>query len=239
MIAVVLAAPLAAHAEDPKVEAKHHVERATQLHKDGRFADALDELKTAYALDPEPQLLYAMGQLLVKLGRCAEAINYYQRFVDSKPEPEVAQLATEAIHVCQTNPPPEIVHVEAPANIGTPAPKSAAPAPASAAEGAPWYGDYIADGLVGAGVVGGVVSVIFYHAAAHERDLADGATSYAAYSSLVDSATSKRSDAIIVGAIGAGLIVGGAVQFMLSDRGHPVTVAPTAGGASITVAGRF
>ncbi len=235
LVIAALALPGVARAEDPKAEAKRHVDHATELHKGGKFAEALDELKTAYALDPQPQLLYAMGQLLVNLGHCDQAINYYQRFVDSKPSVDLAQIATEAIAVCKTNPPPAIDQGAKPSEPAVTPPPVAAANP-SAPEGTPWYGDYLADGLVGAGVVSGVLGILFYRGATSDRDSADHATGYAAYKQLVDSASSKRTTAVVFGVLGAGLIGGGAVHFMVSDR---VQVAPAPGGATVSIAGRF
>lgn len=100
---VVGAVPAAA---DPKAEATQHFERASVAHEEGRFRDALRELTLAYALDPRPELLYAIAQVHVKLGECPQAISFYQRFIASKPKPEHAARARQAITVCKTNPPP-------------------------------------------------------------------------------------------------------------------------------------
>jgi tetratricopeptide (TPR) repeat protein len=93
-------------AADPKTDAKEHFAKASSAHKEGRFSDALNELTIAYALDPKPELLYAIGQIHVKLGQCPQAITFYQRFLASNPKPEQAALARKAIEVCKTNPPP-------------------------------------------------------------------------------------------------------------------------------------
>src|SRR5437867_9257716 len=74
-----LFAPATALAGD-KEDARAHVARATQAHKEARFEDALVELEAAYQLDPKPDLLYAIGQVDAKLGRCDEAIDHYRRF---------------------------------------------------------------------------------------------------------------------------------------------------------------
>jgi hypothetical protein len=61
---------------------------------------------TAYALDPRPELLYAIAQVHVKLGECPQAITFYERFIASNPKPEHVARARQAIEVCKTNPPP-------------------------------------------------------------------------------------------------------------------------------------
>ncbi|MEO7094086.1 MAG: tetratricopeptide repeat protein [Polyangiales bacterium] len=105
---VVAAVPATAFADDPKAEAKAHIERASALHEEGKHVEALAELKTAYALDPQPQLLFAMGQSHVQLGECTQAISYYQRFLAAKPSAAQARVTNEAIEACKTNPPPAV-----------------------------------------------------------------------------------------------------------------------------------
>src|SRR2546427_8374296 len=78
---------------DAKVEAKQHVHHATTLYDDGQFADALEELITAYALDPQPEILYAIAQANLRLDRCAQAITFYERFLETKPKPGPAAAA--------------------------------------------------------------------------------------------------------------------------------------------------
>lgn len=103
-------APRPAHA-DPQTQANAHLARATAAHKEGRYADALLELETAFVLDPRPELLYALGQVMVKLERCPEAVTYYRRFLATNPKPDSAARAQQAIAVCnmtqaQPVPPP-------------------------------------------------------------------------------------------------------------------------------------
>jgi len=147
-LAAVLAAPGAASA-DPKQEARAHVDRATKAHKAGQLEKALTELQAAYALDPQPQLLYALGQIYTKLGRCSEASDSYLRFLASGTDPKTAQVVKQALEACKaqgaTEPaaPAPTPAAAATASTRTPeetedplAGKSAAPAPAPA-EAAP------------------------------------------------------------------------------------------------------
>jgi len=62
LLVVLLVAPASAFA-GKKEEAKAHITKATKAHKDGRFEEARVELEAAYALDPNPDLLYAIGQV--------------------------------------------------------------------------------------------------------------------------------------------------------------------------------
>jgi tetratricopeptide (TPR) repeat protein len=100
---------------DSTTEAKQHFELASAAHKAGKFRDALNELMLAYALDPKPELLYAIAQVHVKLGECPQAITFYERFLASNPKPEFAARANAAINICKTNPPPAEAQVADPA----------------------------------------------------------------------------------------------------------------------------
>ena len=53
---------------DAKAEAKDHLKRAGIAHKEKRYDEALTELKISYTLDPQPALLYAIGQVYVARG---------------------------------------------------------------------------------------------------------------------------------------------------------------------------
>lgn len=105
-LAIVLAAPRPADA-GPKQEAKAHVDRATKAHKAGDLEKALKELQAAYGLDPQPQLLYALGQLYTKLGRCSEASDAYLRFLASGADAATAQVVKQAIDSCKAPAPTE------------------------------------------------------------------------------------------------------------------------------------
>ena len=106
LVVVAFAAmPLRAHA-DATAEAKQHFDLATVAHKEGRYADALSELMASYALEPRAELLFAIGQIHVKLGQCPQAVTFYQRFLATRPKPEVARRVKEAIEVCNMAPPP-------------------------------------------------------------------------------------------------------------------------------------
>ncbi len=105
LLVALLVAPPAALA-DKKADARMHVARATQAHQDGRFDDARAELEAAYAVDPQPDLLYAIGQVHAKLGNCSHAITYYKLFVAVQKDPRIAKVVDQAISACKPTPGP-------------------------------------------------------------------------------------------------------------------------------------
>lgn len=249
MTAVTLMASPQLASANPKAEAKQHVDRATELHEQGKFTEALDELKTAFSLHPKSELLYAMGQLHVLLGQCPQAITYYRRYLATKPPSSTANAAIEAIEVCKTNPPPAPPRDnppvgDAPPVIDKPSPPASSaplsPEPEIASERA-WYGDYIADALVVGGVAAGVFGIFEYRSAMQNRDRADTATNFQSYVDLVDRAHSQRTTGIVFGAVGAALVAAGGLHYMLTDRParHAVSIGPSHGGGTVTWTGWF
>jgi tetratricopeptide (TPR) repeat protein len=252
MAALTLIAPSQRAAADPRAEAKQHVERATELHDQGKFAQALDELKTAFSLDPKPELLYAMGQIHVSLGQCSQAITYYQRYLATKPAPNTANAAIEAIEACKTSPPPPADGALGSGDNATPpatttsspqdTPGSLPPPPeAPVARRRAWYGDYVADAMVAGGVAAGVAGIFEYRSAVQSRNRADAASNFQGYVDLVDRAHSQQTKAIVFGAAGAALVMAGGLHYVLTDRRarHTVAIGPSKGGAVVTWNGWF
>src|SRR5439155_21886635 len=59
------------------------------------------ELKTAYLLDPRPEILYAIGQAHSRLGQCEEAKVFYERFLATRPEADIATATRDAMAACK------------------------------------------------------------------------------------------------------------------------------------------
>ncbi|MGE5184049.1 MAG: tetratricopeptide repeat protein [Acidobacteriota bacterium] len=143
-LALVLALGSPAFAGPRQVEAKKHVEKATKLHADGKFDEALVELKAAYKLDPKPDLLFAMGQVYSKLGDCKQADSHFKQYgAKHKRDKQVQHIVEEAIHACKPveaappppppppePPPPAAVETTPPPPPAEPAPPPAPPPPA-------------------------------------------------------------------------------------------------------------
>ena len=252
-----------------KQEAKRHIDRATKAHKEGKFDVALVELKAAYKLDPQVELVYAIGQVYAKLGQCGEATTYFKEFAVKKGgKPEVQQVVDEAIASCQPSEPPAVPEptpaptptptpdpVSEPAPTPTPPPGPvAAPAspfvatsahvepPPSATESRHWYGDVLGDALVIGGVVSVVVGLVVYHSATSDLDSAESSGSVTRYDQLVDDAHSRRTDSIVLVGAGGALAVAGLVHYLVHDDGHEsrsIGLAPTRSGGLVTWTGGF
>lgn len=229
---VALAGPKQKHKQ--KSEAQAHIEKATQAHEAGDFETALVELQAAYALDPQPDLLYAMGQVHVKLGECQQAIDSYEQFLATNPDSEPAAAAHEAIDTCKAQlPPPE------PEPTPAPVTQPPSPPPPATPEARPFYTDKIGDALVGVGVVAMVVGGLEYASARSTLDDADAATTYAEHEQLVDDAHSKRNIGVAFGVAGLVAVGVGVWHYTKYHSEQAVAVAPTTSGGMVTWMGRF
>lgn len=234
---------------DAKSEAQKHVERATQFHQEGKFKDALDALMYAYSLHPKPDLLYAIGQVHVKLGDCTQAVHFYERFLASRPAEGPAAAAREAIETCKTNPPPRPPEPEPePEPQPQPDPEPPPPTPeppktVTTTTTRPFYTDVVGDALVGGGVVLGAVGLYMYAGAVSDLEAAEDAPTYDEHADLLEHSKSKRTLSIAFGIGGAALIGVGVVRWITGDRTvtveQPVAIVPTSEGGMITYGGRF
>src|SRR5262245_470128 len=230
LVIALVALPVVAVA-GPKDEAKKHVSKATEAHQAGNYDVALTELQAAYALDPQPDLLYAIGQVDVKLGKCDDAIASYEKFLATNPPADAANSAKEAIETCKAQAPP-------PPPEPTPPPQPAPPPPPPPApEGSSF--DKIGAACVGAGVVSLVVGVVMYSSAVSTLDDAEKATTYDKHKELVDSAHTKRNVGVVFGVAGLALAGFGAWHYVNHRSERAVAVVPTAGGGVVTWMGRF
>ena len=248
-ILIVLFAATAADAKPKgKQSVKAHMERAAQAHKSGKFDVALGELQAAYAIDPQPKLLYAIAQVHAKLDNCAAAIEYYEKYLETESNRQKQAVVRQAIGACKekldtasTEPPPvepaaiETSPVDAeepppvedtppavedapPAAVAT-APSPAVTATATASTRSAWYRDPFGGALVLAGAGAGAASYLMYRGANSDLDQADAAEMLAQYENYVDSAHQKRTYAVILAGGGLVLVAAGVVRYALrGDR---------------------
>jgi tetratricopeptide (TPR) repeat protein len=74
-----------------------HVAKAQELYQKGDLVHAREELLAAYAIAPDADLLFGLGQVEFNLKHYAKAIEYYEQFMATNPDGERAALAEQAI----------------------------------------------------------------------------------------------------------------------------------------------
>lgn len=98
---LVVATATSVDAKPKAKDVKAHMDKAAKAHKAGKFELALTELQAAYELDPQPKLLFAIGQVYAKLDNCEAAIDHYEKFSAATKDKSKQAVAKQAIDACK------------------------------------------------------------------------------------------------------------------------------------------
>jgi tetratricopeptide (TPR) repeat protein len=90
---LVLLYAAAAHAAPHDPRAEQQLALAMSLYSQDRLDEAVAAIRAGQAIEARPEFLYALGQIERRRGHCLPAIDYYQRYLDSRPSAQ-AQTAT-------------------------------------------------------------------------------------------------------------------------------------------------
>lgn len=206
--------------DSPK--ASKHFERAQAAFDREDYAAAIPELKAAYALEPNPMLLYAWAQAERFSGNCRRALELYKQFLAFDPAEEQRRLAEANVLDCQAEL-GEPAPTESPTDRTSTGPTSTDPDPPATPEApaprAPWYKDWLAPTLGGAGLamVGGGAALV----ALSIRQGADSidAITEMDYLAQGDAARKKHAAGWVLVGMGSALVVGGAIRYALLGLG--------------------
>lgn len=215
--------PARARAEAPALWDERHeraqalYEEALELYKASAYDEAASRLSESHHLRPIPETLFAWAQAVRLAGRCAEAVQLFERFIALAPPERQVEAARLAMRRCQERP------REPEAAPSTPR--------ASLSEPKRWYGDLAGHALTAAGVGGlaaGLSLIVSAHARAAE---AEDAPSLGASEDL-------RRQAEVRWAWGLGLSLFGTAALSAGVFRY-VTVARNAQDTMVTVGGAF
>ncbi len=87
--ALVLAASTAR--ADVRTEARRHFRQGMALIAEGNVEEGVAELEEAYDILPHPNVLYNIGRAYAESGRYAQAVEYFERYIESDP-PDRAEV---------------------------------------------------------------------------------------------------------------------------------------------------
>ncbi len=131
MGSIVLAAPERAHAQgdlddETKKRVLGYVKGANAFYKEERYAESLKLYQEAYALYPNPALLYRMGQAAEKSGDLRGAITYYESMLTEAPDNPKAGEVKANLSTLKEKVPPRVMITSKPtgANIRFGSPNS-------------------------------------------------------------------------------------------------------------------
>jgi tetratricopeptide (TPR) repeat protein len=210
-----------AGSDQPAPTADDHIAKARTLHDKGDFEGARAEIAAAYKLEPRPELLFALGQLEFNLHHYQAAIDYYERFEATRPAPDQAAIAEQAIGAAR-------------AERSRPATTATTPAPNNPAPPARRKWDGLDTGLAAFGglavLAGGGLVLEALHLA-H-----DGSGSLSDYDSRIETARHVR--IIAAASAGAGIIAIGAALVrwrihLVADASIEMHASPSAAGVSL------
>jgi tetratricopeptide (TPR) repeat protein len=112
-----------------KPEARVHLERGLKLYDRQRYDEAIVELRAGLAIDPQPDLLYALGQAERRRGNCKRAVDYYQSCLALVKDPASVAALRVQIERCRVEQ-DEDARIARPPDEAT-APPAAAPTTAT------------------------------------------------------------------------------------------------------------
>jgi len=251
-----------AFADSSQAKAKRHIAKADKAYKAGKYEDARKEYATAYSLDPQPKLLFVLGEINVKLEKCEAAITFLQKYLESNPEESEVGKTNEQLKACNapveepepvpepTQPPPSAPPIDAARDNEVPDfnghSKASAPVAvptAAVQEGPsdrPWILDPAGLALCGGGVLAGVAAGVLYTTAISKNDEAATKELYDDALALAHDASTLRTISIVSAGVGVALLGAGAyIYYSHRNTGAQVTAMPTTHGGMIGLAGRF
>jgi hypothetical protein len=213
-----------------------HYERGRRYFDLKMYKLAIAEFEAAYALDPRPELLYALAQAHRLDGDCQHALPRYRAFLQTELSPKKAAAVQQNIERCEalvrgpTAPEraspvePPAVEPRAPAPLAPPAPaveRRAVAVAAGTAPRRPWYADWLGDTLAAGGLGVAAVGLGVWGAARADALRLSGALTYGDFRSAAPSAQrsfAAQEAGVVVAAVGGALVVGGVVRLALQAR---------------------
>jgi tetratricopeptide (TPR) repeat protein len=225
LVASLALASLPAYAAAPAdvlqdAAAREHFDAAQAAFDRDDYAAAIPELKAAYAIEPNPMLLYAWAQAERFAGNCARASELYRQFLETEPAPEVARLARVNIRDCQAElgitPPKANPTTPAETETETETATETEPVPESDGDPAkPWYADGAGWALVGLGVVGMSVGLGVYVTGRRDTVDAPRVETESDYLEQVDRARVMQQAGVGVLGAGSGLLLAGIIRLVV------------------------
>jgi tetratricopeptide (TPR) repeat protein len=228
-----------AWADDPALaqpkapEARAHYTQGNRLYRIRKLDDAVAAYQAGALIEPVPVFDYNLGQCYRKLGRHADALWHYERFLrNGRPEGELHALVTGFVRqlreeLARTAPAPPPPPSSAAADLAA-TPRRAEPtsmpvavlSQPAAMPGEQWYADRLGWGLVAGGAAAAGVATYLRVRAPGLRDEADSSLDEDQRLELRAAARARSIGGAVVGVGGAALIAIGVIK-LASHRREP------------------
>ena len=194
-------------------------ERGKAAYERDDYEEAAAAFAEAYEKDPKPGYLINRAHAERKAGNCETAVELYDAFLETDPEPDWVEVAEAARQECadaiEPDPPPP--PVVAPAPVVDEPPKDEPPRRRWQRDPVGWglFGSGLAVGIVGAGLIGGGVAT--------DRR-ASSAPDEGAFETGVSRSVGLHRAGIAVASVGAALLIGGIIRWaVVAKRGSTGT----------------
>ena len=214
-IACLLAAAPDPNAPDPHATGKQLFEQASAEYDQGRFADALKDFASAYEADPIPGFLFNLGQCHRELGNWQLAAEFYQRYLQAKPDAKnsdtartlLATVENKARQETEVRTAAEQAH---PVVVVVQAPDAAVTAPVASrshSRGGAWA---LFGGGVACAVAGGALGALAFDSGDHTAsDPATGLTVHSLTQGQASTANTFATSGLVLGSVGLAAVAGG------------------------------
>ncbi len=236
---IVLAAPRVAMADNKQL-ARDLFVLAIDEYKAKNYDAAVLSLTKSYALDAQPNSLYALAQAERLAGKCKDAIPHYEQLVDN-PNEKIVKAVKENIELCK--------QIEA----GKPAPEEKKDAKAVEVRDAPTIEyrtvvrterrrDVLSIVLFAGGGVAISGAAATYLVARAERSDADNAPTLEEYNDKYDSSRRLKWISYATAGVGVGLITVAVIRVIgggNETESRQVAVTPVQGGSLISWSGHW
>lgn len=230
-----------------------HYTQGNRLYRLRKFDEAIAEYQAGAMIEPALVFDYNLGQCYRQIGKYAEAIWHYERFLkhgqaDKERQALVtgflSQMRAELERKAMTQPPTDIPpEPNPPAARSGPTPALTSSPPLSGTgRSERWYSDGIGWGLVGTGAIGGGIAGVLFLSSSNLRNEAYASLSENRRTDLRDTANTRERIGMAIGVGGAVLMVGGLIKLAIYPSEPSRTRTSWAFGASsrgLVVLGRF
>jgi tetratricopeptide (TPR) repeat protein len=222
--------------------------QGNRLYRTRKFDEAITAYQAGALIEPAPIFDFNLGQCYRQLGRYADALWHYERFLRNGPPAElrglvtelVQQVRAELVHKVMAHPPADGAAVPGAPNRARSvpsAPTTEGSSSIAAREGAspPWYSDAVGWTLLGGGILGAGSAGVLLAVAFDLRDDASSSTDEVRRAELHDAARVRRLGSAALGIGSAVLIATGAIKLAIHASERP---RPRAGSWSLGVSPR-
>jgi tetratricopeptide (TPR) repeat protein len=207
-------------------------------YKAQKYEAAAAALKQSYALDPKPDVLFALAQAERLGGHCPDAVTHYKKLLESISDLPTAKVVQNSLALC---PQPE---AEKPRPAEPPSRPEPPPPPRTITKTVVRevrHTDVVATTLAAGGMLGLGAGGGLFLASRNSQDAADHARTLDDHERFTNRTATERMASFIAGGTGAVMIGVAVVRWARGGEASSteVTVAPTANGTMMVVSSRW